>query len=240
MKKFSQFTILATVALILSLILLPNNSALAAGFEDGTYQINYEVKEDGSNNTSIADGYFKKPAKLTVQNGVQTVQITLTSSDMIKSLSVGGSPVDVVSDSGDTRVVKFTAKNLSKVNMNMHIVVPDLYDREHKAQAVFNTKDIPAKGSDKDAGKKESETQNNSGKTTGKTSDNNNSDNNTAAVENDNNTPNKDNNATSADETSEEVVNPPTGDDTPIALYIGLLVASVVGFALYKFRFARN
>ena len=85
MKKYLQFTFLATVALVFSLIALPSNNVLAA-FEDGTYQINYEVKEDGSNNTSIADGYFKKPAKLTVQNGVQTVQITLTESDMIKSI----------------------------------------------------------------------------------------------------------------------------------------------------------
>src|SRR5699024_9345653 len=177
--------------LVFSLIALPSNNVLAA-FEDGTYQINYEVKEDGSNNTSIADGYFKKPAKLTVQNGVQTVQITLTESDMIKSLSVGGSPVDVVSDGDNTRVVKFTAKDLSKVNMDMHIVVPDLYDREHRAQAVFNTKDIPAKKSEKGAGKKEP--QKNSEKPSEKTSDNNDSDNNTAAVENDNNTPNKDNN----------------------------------------------
>ena len=237
MKKYLQFTFLATVALVFSLIALPSNNVLAA-FEDGTYQINYEVKEDGSNNTSIADGYFKKPAKLTVQNGVQTVQITLKESDMIKSLSVGGSPVDVVSDSDNKRVVKFTAKDLSKVNMDMHIVVPDLYEREHRAQAVFNTKDIPAKKSEKDAGKKEP--QKKSEKPSGNTSDNNDSDNNTAAVENDNNTPNKDDNATSANETNEEVVNPPTGDDTPIALYIGLLVASVVGFALFKFRYARN
>src|SRR5699024_3145707 len=99
-------TIFIGLALIFSLIALPVGTALAA-YADGSYEISYEIKEAGNDNTSIEDGYFSKPATLTIEGGAQYIQLTLTSSDMIKSLSVEGTPVDVVSDSGDTRVVKF-------------------------------------------------------------------------------------------------------------------------------------
>jgi len=141
-----QFVLLSVIAvLILSLVFVPVDSA-SAQIADGTYNISYEVKQDGSNNTSIADGYFTKPAKLTVNGGTKTVQITLTGAEMIKSLSVQGSPVSVVSDSGSTRVVKFNVSGdlSNRIPMNMHIVVPDQpsmpggYDSSHKADAVFN------------------------------------------------------------------------------------------------------
>src|SRR5690625_4923861 len=108
-------------ALILSLVFIPVDSASAA-IADGTYDVSYEVKQAGSNNTSIADGYFSKPAKVTVSGGKATVQITLTGAEMIKSLSVQGTPVSVVSDNGSTRVVKFNVSgNLSnKIPMRMH------------------------------------------------------------------------------------------------------------------------
>lgn len=218
MKKNLRFTFLAAIALIFSLIALPANNVSAA-FADGTYDINYEIKEAGGGSTSIADGYFTKPAKLTVKDGAQSIQLTVTSADMIKSLSIGGSPVQVVSDSGDTRVVKFSASNLSNpINMKMHIVVPDLYDTEHGAQAVFDVSSVPAKSSEKTEAKEDEKT--------------------TEAP-----APSKDdgsNNDSSKGESTEEVVNPPTGDDTPIALYLGLLIGSILVFALYKFRFARN
>ena len=217
MIKIIRFSFIATIALIFSLIALPTNN-VAAAHANGTYDINYEIKEAGGGSTSIADGYFSKPAKLTVKDGNYTVQLTITSADMIKSLSVGGSPVQVVSDSGSTRVVKFSASNLSNpVNMKMHVVVPDLYDTKHGAQAVFDLSSVPAKVSEKNESKEDEKT----------TAD--------SSPSNDNG-----NNNNSSGEGNEEVVNPPTGDDTPISLYIGLLIASIVGFGLYKFRFARN
>lgn len=214
MIKLIRFSFIATIALIFSLIALPTNN-VAAAHANGTYDINYEIKEAGGGSTSIADGYFSKPAKLTVNDGNYTVQLTVTSADMIKSLSVGGSPVQVVSDSGSTRVVKFSASNLSNpVNMKMHVVVPDLYDTEHGAQAVFDLSSVPAKSSEKDQSKEdEAPTPNND---------------------------NGNNNDSSKGGEQDEVVNPPTGDDTPLTLYIGLLIASILGFGLYKIRFARN
>lgn len=216
MKKFSKLVLFATLALIVSLVSLPVNTAFAA-MADGTYDISYEVKKAGGGGASIADGYFSKPAKLTVNGSSQTVQLTLTSADMIKSLSVNGSPVQVVSDSGDRRVVKFSVSDASQpVNMAMHVIVPDLYDQDHEAQAVFDVGNVPAEAATPADDEDEDET---------------------TPI------PKKDGDKTdsSSDKTTDkDVENPPTGDNTPISLYIGLLVGSIVLFSVYKFRFARN
>ncbi len=205
MRKLSSLTITSVFAFIIALIALPAGSVFAA-IADGTYEVNYEMKESGNNNTSIADGYFSKPATLTVENGVQYIQLTVTGSDMIKSLSGPSGPVDVVSESGDTRTVKFRVDgDLSQpVSMGMHIVVPDLYDTEHTARAVFDVGGLPTAG--EGGGSSEGETSNDT--------------------------------ATPGGE--EPVDNPPTGDSTPIGMYVALLVGSVAVFAVYKLRVARN
>ncbi|HLR52200.1 MAG TPA: NEAT domain-containing protein [Candidatus Avamphibacillus sp.] len=204
-KKFSSLLLIVT-ALVLTITLGLPQETVFADIADGTYEINYEMKEAGSENTSIADGYFSKPATLTVENGTKYVQLTVTSASMIKSLSAPSGPVDVVSDNGDTRTVKFRVDgDLSQpVNMEMHIVVPDLYDTTHTARAVFDTSGLDGSSA------------------TNKDSD----DGATTAEGNDS-------------EKTEE--NPPTGDNSQLALYAVLLLASVGGiFVIWKTRAARN
>lgn len=123
-------------------------TASAATFENGTYQIPFELKESGTNNTSIADGYFSKPATLIVKNGVNYIQLTTTESDWIKSISGPNGGATVISESGNTRTVQFEAGDLSNpVNMKMHVVVPKEiagmeYDHHHSVRAAFNTSGI--------------------------------------------------------------------------------------------------
>src|SRR5690625_1666658 len=151
-KKFPLLMALTAIVLTITFVVLPTGSA-SASIADGSYQINYEMKEASSNSTSIADGYFTKPATLTVENGTQYIQLTVTSADMVKSLSAPSGPVTVVSDNGDTRTVKFRVDgDLSQpVNMSMHVVVPEEalpggYDMEHTARAVFDVSGLPAAG----------------------------------------------------------------------------------------------
>src|SRR5690625_592353 len=136
-KRFSFLTVITL--LLVSLVFIPVNS-VSAEIADGTYQIQYEVKQKGSNNTSIADGYFIKPATLTVSGGTQTIQLSIKDAHYVKSLSVQGTPVTVVSDDGSNRVVKFNVSGdlSNRVPMSMHIKVPDLYDTTHGADAVFH------------------------------------------------------------------------------------------------------
>lgn len=190
------------IALAVVLIVSPVTSAFAS-IADGSYEINYEMKEARSDNTSIADGYFSKPAKLIVENGTKHIQLTLTGADMIKELTAPTGPVQVISENkeNNSRVVKFRVDgDLSQpVTMKMHIVVPDMYDMEHSARAVFDLSGLPKAGSEA----KGSETK--------------------------------------TDEKSETVVeNPQTGDRTPIALYVTLLIGSVAIFTVYRLRVVKN
>src|SRR5690625_2620272 len=229
MKKVSKFAIFATIALIFSLVSLPSNTAYAA-MADGTHNINYEIQEAGGGGASIADGYFTKPAKLTVDGNTHTIELTVTSAEMIKSLSVQGTPVNVVSDSGDSRTVKFNVSDASKpVNLDMHVNVTELYDQKHKAQTTFDVKRIP------EGSTKSNEEQKNEEPTS-----NNNNDNEESTNSSTNNEENEVTAGASDNDAKKDVENPPTGDDTPIALYIGLLVGSFILFAVYRFRFARN
>lgn len=200
--KFRFPLVMVLVVLIFTIIAAPVSAQIA----DGTYQVNYQVKHASNDNASIADGYFTKPASVTVANGVSTVTITLTGADMIKSLSGPSGPVTVVSEdtASNTRVVKFTANNLAQAQtMKMKISVPDLYDQEHSARLVFNTSDLPQAGA------------------TGSSNTNSGT------------------NATAAG--GEVVENPKTGENSSIALYAALMVASVIGLvAIRKFRPARD
>src|SRR5690625_4260512 len=115
-KKFPLLMALTAIVLTITFVVLPTGSA-SASIADGSYQINYEMKEASSNSTSIADGYFTKPATLTVENGTQYIQLTVTSADMVKSLSAPSGPVDVVSEdtANDTRTVKFKVEDRKSV-----------------------------------------------------------------------------------------------------------------------------
>src|SRR5690625_1953599 len=95
--------IISLCSMILALVFLPVGNTFAATFADGTYNIPYELKEAGNNNTSIADGYFSKPAKWVVKNGVSYIQLTTTESEWVKSISGPNGGSTVVSESGNSR-----------------------------------------------------------------------------------------------------------------------------------------
>lgn len=202
--KFRFPLVMVLAALIFIIIAAPVSAQIA----DGTYQVHYEMKEKSSDNTSIADGYFQSPATLTVENGVQTITLTVTGSNYIQSLNAPSGPVTVVSENeaNETRTVKFRVDgDLSQpINMGMHIIVPDLYDQTHTARMVINTSGLP------EAGSNTSTEANTSGE----------------AV---------------ASGEGEVVENPKTGENSSIALYAALLVASIIGLvAIRKLRPARD
>src|SRR5690625_2095483 len=108
------------------------------------------------------------------------------------------------------------------VSMDMNIVDPDMpampggYDKDHTARAVFEVSGLPEAGDEPASSDNNDEPANAGGGAS-------------------------DSNGGSSDGGEESAVdNPQTGDDTPIALYVTLLVASVAVFAVYKLRFARN
>lgn len=210
-----KFSFIMSLALVLTVFFAA--SPAFAQIADGTYDVRYEMKEANSNNTSIADGYFTKPAKLTVENGVQYIQIHLTGSNYIKSLSGPNGPVSIISenDANKTRDVKFRVDgDLSKpVTMQMHIVVPadELpphgYDHVFTARAVFDVSGLP-QASASTGGSTATDSTTNDGAAAG---------------------------------TGEVVDNPKTGEDSSLMLYALLMVAAAAGLiAIRKLRPARN
>lgn len=141
--KFMKLTTIITLTVLLVFGAGITNSASAA-LADGTYSVGYQVLKAENNNASIANGYFEKPATVTVENGVQYVQITVTSASMVQSLSGPNGKATVVSENQakDTKVLKFKVADISKpVQMKMHIIVDagDIqYDTDHGARFVFD------------------------------------------------------------------------------------------------------
>ena len=155
-NRFPLF--IAVTAMILTTFLVV--SPVSAQVADGTYEVNYEMKEDGTANTSIADGYFVKPANVTVENGTYHVQFTVTGIEYIESLTVPGSSIEIVSEDteNDTRTYKFSVNDLSQsIDMDMDIIVPDMYDMTHTAQAVFDISGLPDAGAAAEQGSDENE-----------------------------------------------------------------------------------
>lgn len=114
---------------------------VSAQLTDGTHSVKYQVNKPESNSASIANDYFVKPAKVTVKNGVATVQITLKNSAWISKFQPPGGAIVVSEDkSADTRVVQFTVKDLSKpVVAAMKIDIEDInYHHEYSVSLVFN------------------------------------------------------------------------------------------------------
>lgn len=142
------------LSLLIAILALPFFSGAVfaesdSEFEDGTYEIDYIVKHATEDKTSSADNFMSKPATLKVENGNKYIELQLTSSSMIKSLTVPSGEVDVISENkeNDTRVVGFEVDgNLSEpVKIDMHVVVPGFYDTTHSARAFFNVSDVPIK-----------------------------------------------------------------------------------------------
>ncbi|MFJ6210729.1 heme uptake protein IsdC [Lysinibacillus sp. NPDC092081] len=140
MKRLMMFVMLVT--LLVFNFTLPQASAQLA---DGTHSIKYQVNKPESNSVSIANDYFLKPAKVTLKNGVATVQITLKNSAWItKFQPPGGATVVSEDKAADTRTVQFTAKDLTKpVVTSMKIDIDDInYHHEYSVSLVFDAASV--------------------------------------------------------------------------------------------------
>lgn len=130
--------------------------------EDGYYYIDYMVYKDGSNSSSIAMDYFVNPALLEVRGGNKTVSFTVTRSEEINGLKIGGSSGNVESRdrSKNTRVVSFTLSDLSeKLDGWVKIDWDEFnYHHEYDIQFLFKESTIEPAGSNPDVPLKDGDT----------------------------------------------------------------------------------
>lgn len=150
MRKLTKFFVPMLLAILVFLPVTQADQVAAAQFEDGEYNLSFQVL-DGSGGTSTAADYLTS-AKLIVENGQNKVQMHVKSSSMLKSLTVNGATASTVSsnEGNDTRVVQFAASTLDgNLSGSMHVVVPaeqlppNGYDKNHTVTFKFNTSGIP-------------------------------------------------------------------------------------------------
>ena len=116
-----------------------------AAIADGTYSVNYQVNKPGSNSASMANDYFLKPAKLTVNNGKMTMQLTIKKSAWVTEFNPpGGAKLISTNEAADQRVVQFSLSNANLVTIGMKIDIDDIdYHHAYSVDFVFDSSALP-------------------------------------------------------------------------------------------------
>ena len=129
-------------AIFMLFLVLPVHSQAAVA--DGTYSLNYQVNKPGSSSASMANDYFLKPAKLIVNNGNMTVQLTIKNSAWVTEFNQpGGATVISSNPSADQRVVQFNISSL-KPTVAMKIDIDDIdYHHAYSVDFVFDGSSLP-------------------------------------------------------------------------------------------------
>ncbi len=121
----------------------------SAALSDGTYAVEYEMLQADNDSVSIANDYFEKPARVTVDGETQYVQFTVNRSKWVQVLAAADgdsfTDVDVVSEDleNDQRVIAFKVDgDISQpVFMQMHVVIKDMqpaYDHKYTVRLNFD------------------------------------------------------------------------------------------------------
>lgn len=146
-----------TLSFVLVLIIFlvnwgPNVSYAAEG-----KSINFEVLKYNTNDTSMANDYFEKPAKLIEKDGKKVLQITVNHSHWITGMTIDGSKEKIISKdaSKDMRTSEFVVNKASgKVNGTIAVYInepvngkPFKYDHYYNITFKFDGKDGGATGS---------------------------------------------------------------------------------------------
>ena len=201
-------------SLIIMLTVFPvmqsNSVEAASKYADGEYSLPFTVLKNNSNEQSVTNDYLTSPAKLVVKDGKNLIQITIKNKSWWQYFRVqnGGSfgNVTVLSEGNDTQLVQFEVQDVDKlVNAKVHIIVPEInYDNKYDVRFKFNTSNVAAKAT--------AITSSTADKTPAKTTE-------------------KSTTGTETKTTKPES-NPQTGDNTPIFLFVVLLLAS--GFFIVR------
>jgi len=138
--------LLTVVVMSLLLVFLGTSHATAAtALEDGEYTINYEILRGDTkdDSTSLADGYWNKPAKVFVKDGNITVQTTINQHAWVVAFATqyNGKMVDakVVStnEKANSRVTEFKVNNFEDMLLSdMTVEIPEM-DYFHSYEVRF-------------------------------------------------------------------------------------------------------
>lgn len=215
----ANFTKIVSALLIVVGIVLGGytQSASAADSKD----LDYEILKYNTEDVSIANDYFNKPAKLIDKDGKQHIQITVNHSHWITDMSIEGNQGQIINeDKGkDERTIEFPiSKTSGKVDGKISVYIdeevngkPFKYDHHYNITYLLKGAANGSDSKDETAGITKSENGGTGSDTTDSTKDSLMSDN---------------SDKTSTSTTSVE--NPQTNAGTPIYMYLIPVVALVL------------
>src|SRR5690625_4110484 len=123
-------------------------------YEDGEYDLPFEVWQADKDEKSVADGYLEKPAKVIIEDGEYTIQATLKNDSWWQYFQTesGGSITNVEElskdEAADTSLVQFKVDDLDEVlDSKIHVIVTGIpgldYDNKYDIRFNFDTNDLP-------------------------------------------------------------------------------------------------
>ncbi|NQX59829.1 heme uptake protein IsdC [Paenibacillus qinlingensis] len=212
MKKRVSTTVCVLMLIWIIQSAISSIALAASNVSDGTYSIDYVITKAENDSASMANDYFEKPAILKVKNGEITAQIQMNHSKWItvfktaKGTDFPSAEVIKSNQVEDTRVVQFAIEDISKPLLSkIHVTVKDIdYDHDYTIRFLFDTNTLKLTES---AAKVD---------TTSK-----------ALVSSSTSVSSK----IGVAQQEKIVVNPQTGDDTPMKLLVGVLIVSGASIA---------
>ncbi|GET10718.1 NEAT domain-containing protein [Ligilactobacillus agilis] len=145
MKKLLQ-SLLGILAVSCFLLLGVNKAQAVA--------VNYNALKYGTNETSMASGYYARPAQVNVVNGAYVVTMTIMTNKSLSPWPVvvnsidGQAPQNVSkTQSGDYYLYSysFTTNNLNRtISSNINVSIPNVYTANHNISFTFDTRSLPS------------------------------------------------------------------------------------------------
>ena len=116
--------------------------------------VSYQTYKYGTSTTSMADGYYVRPATVTVSNGAYVVTMTIRTATNLSAWPVVVNSIDGQAPQNVTKTqsggyylysYSFTTKDLSGViSSSISINVPGVYKANHNISFKFDTSSLPA------------------------------------------------------------------------------------------------
>ena len=145
MKKLLQ-SLLGILAVSCFLLLGVNKAQAVA--------VNYNALKYGTSETSMASGYYARPAQVNVVNGAYVVTMTIMTNKSLSPWPVvvnsidGHAPQNVSkTQSGDYYLYSysFTTNNLNRtISSNINVSIPNVYTANHNISFTFDTSSLPS------------------------------------------------------------------------------------------------
>ncbi len=145
MKKLLQ-SLLGILAVSCFLLLSVNKAHAVA--------VNYNALKYGTSETSMASGYYARPAQVNVVNGAYVVTMTIMTNKSLSPWPVvvnsidGQAPQNVSkTQSGDYYLYSysFTTNNLNRtISSNINVSIPNVYTANHNISFTFDTRSLPS------------------------------------------------------------------------------------------------